>query len=253
MSNGTVPRCFGYLRASTNKQVLSTDVQRDIITQYVAFNRLPDPVFFTDAATTATIPMKDREAGGELLRRLRQGDHVVIAKFDRMFRRRRDVLDVLEYMEKVGVRLHICNLAGGAVDMSSPIGRLIIGILSEFAAFEREMISERTKDAMARVKRKGKRVSGWPDYGFQWARKQDRATGRPEWYQVPDPEERAVMKQIVAWRAQDPPLSWDRIRQTLTYELKVRTRRGKEWTRQRCYAAWRAELVLQIRESKERD
>jgi hypothetical protein len=163
------------------------------------------------------------------------------------------MIETLEYMEKVGVRLHICNLAGGAVDLGSPIGRLIIGILSEVAAFERDMISERTREAMARVKRKGQRVSGWPNYGFQWVKKYDRETGGYKWTQVPDAEERAVMKKIVAWRAQDPPLSWDQCRQKLTYEMKVRTRRGKEWTRSRCFAAWRAELILQIKEARQGD
>jgi DNA invertase Pin-like site-specific DNA recombinase len=241
------------MRGSTNKQVLTIEVQRETIRNYVALNRLPDPVFFADAATTSKIPLKQREAGCELLTRLRPGDHVVIAKLDRMCRSRRDMLDTLEYLERVGVRLHICNLAGGAVDMGTPIGRLVIGVLSEFAAFEREMISERTKEAMARVKRKGQRVSGWANYGFQWVKKYDRDTGGYKWTQVPDPEERAIMKKIVAWRAQDPPLSWDQCRQKITYELKLRTRRGKEWSRSRCFAAWRAELILQIKEARQGD
>jgi DNA invertase Pin-like site-specific DNA recombinase len=84
MNNGQTPKVYGYLRASTNKQVLSTEVQRDTIKGYVVLNRLPEPVFFTDAATTSRIPMREREAGKELLSRLRAGDHIVIAKLDRM-------------------------------------------------------------------------------------------------------------------------------------------------------------------------
>ncbi len=103
---------------------------------------------------------------------------------------------------------------------------------------------------MAKIKRKGRRVSGWANYGFQWVKKYDRDTGRHEWFQIPDPEERAIMKRIVAWRAQDPPLSWDQCRQKLTYEMKVRTRKGREWTADRIMRAWRAELILQIKEQK---
>ncbi len=52
------------------------------------------------------------------------------------------------------------------IDTTSSIGRLMRSILMDFAQFEREMISERTRDKMVAMARKGKRTGGWPIIGF---------------------------------------------------------------------------------------
>jgi site-specific DNA recombinase len=52
------------------------------------------------------------------------------------------------------------------------MGRLMLNVLLSFAQFEREMISERTRDKMAAARRKGKYVGGRPVLGYDL----DRAT-----------------------------------------------------------------------------
>lgn len=50
------------------------------------------------------------------------------------------------------------------------MGRLMLNVLLSFAQFEREMISERTRDKMAAARRKGKYVGGTPVLGYDVAR-----------------------------------------------------------------------------------
>ena len=115
------PRVFGYARASTKRQVDSPEIQQESMKKYGAMLDLPALTFFVDAAKSGKIPWEERDAGRELFRQLRAGDHIVIAKLDRAFRKLSDCVLVLEKLERMGVKLHICNLLGGAIDLSSPM------------------------------------------------------------------------------------------------------------------------------------
>jgi DNA invertase Pin-like site-specific DNA recombinase len=239
-------RVFGYIRASTRKQEVSPEVQKYEILRYCEYHRLAEPTFFVDKAVSAKRPLETRAAGKILLARLQPGDHVVCAKLDRMFRKQIDLLQNLERWERTHVSLHIVNFKGGAIDLSSPIGRFLIGILGEVAQLERAYISERTREAAAERERQGLHKCGMARYGFKLVRKN--IGGRMRTVQVPDPDERAVMKLILQWRVMDPPLSWHQIRQTLQYERKILTRRGVPWSYERIRAACKREMLLQLRE-----
>ena len=52
---------------------------------------------------------------------------------------------------------------------TTSIGRLTLNILLSFAQFEREMISERTRDKMRAARRKGKWIGGNPVLGYDVA------------------------------------------------------------------------------------
>src|SRR5262249_37253762 len=49
---------------------------------------------------------------------------------------------------------------------ASSMGRLVLNVLLSFAQFEREIISERTRDKIAAARRKGKWVGGHPLLGY---------------------------------------------------------------------------------------
>jgi site-specific DNA recombinase len=51
-------------------------------------------------------------------------------------------------------------------DSPTPVGRLTLNILSSFSQFEREIISERTRDKMAASRKKGMFVGGFPPFGY---------------------------------------------------------------------------------------
>lgn len=243
-----VARVFGYARASTKKQVESPETQKDIAQKYAAFHSLGDVTFFVDAAKSGKIAWQDREAGRELFRQLRPGDHVILTKLDRAFRRLADCVTVLERFERMGVKLHVCNLMGGALDLSSPMGRFLIHILAAFAELERAFISERTKDGLARRKAKNVAHCRFPGYGFRWEIRW--IEGKRTKVAVRDDEERNVMRSILTWRMQDQPLSWKQISDHLQYTLKIKTKDGSTWDVNRVRRACEAELKLQLQEQR---
>ena len=49
---------------------------------------------------------------------------------------------------------------------TTSLGRLTLNILLSFAQFEREIISERTRDKLSAARRKGKWIGGWPVMGY---------------------------------------------------------------------------------------
>lgn len=248
MSDERKPRVFAYCRASTKKQVESPDTQKEMATKYADFQNLGDVSFFVDAATSGKVSWQDRDAGKEMFRQLRAGDHVILTKLDRAFRKLSDCVTVLEKFERMGVKLHVANLMGGAIDLSSPMGRFMIHILAAFAELERAFISERTKDGLAKRVKTGVAHTRHPGYGFMWKRVM--LDGKWVKVKLRDDEEREVMGSIAHWRMQVPPLGWEEITKHLRYGLGLKTREGKEWDENRVRRVCKAEFELQLKEQR---
>jgi site-specific DNA recombinase len=224
-------------------QELNPEIQQELINDYCKAHKLGEPLFYKDKATTGSIFVRNREGGGRLMRDLRKGDHVVLAKADRMFRSLKDCVNVCEDFRKLDVSLHIVNFHGMTIDLGSPIGRALLHIMATFAELERDMISERTSDAIKHLKRKGL-ACGRPNLGLKHVR--TTRGGEKVHVLVPDPDERAVMAMLADLRRQK--WSYHRIYEKVTYELKLKTRDGKEWTHGRIRRAIQAELLLQLKE-----
>ena len=207
-----------------------------------------DVTFFVDAAQSGKISWEDRVAGKELFKRLRPGDHVIIMRLDRAFRRLADCTQVLEKFRRMEIKLHVANMLGGAIDLSSPMGLFLIHILAAFAELERSFISERTKEGLAARKQKNVIHTRFPGYGFRW--KVVWIDGKKTKVAVRDDEERNVMRSILQWRMQDEPLSWKQISDHLDYTLKLQTRQGLRWDENRVKRACRAELALLATEGR---
>src|SRR5262249_7408175 len=136
------PRVFGYVRASTSKQIASPETQRQIIEEYCRRIERTLEHVYADPATSGKKSLFERTAGVELATALRKGDHVVVARLDRLSRSFIGFARILEAWEKLGVTLHICDMPGGGImDPDNPMARLMIHILIAFAEYERKLIS----------------------------------------------------------------------------------------------------------------
>ncbi len=136
-----------YCRVSTNKQ--TNENQKIKLLQYAESKNLQFDFFEEVESTRKTRPVK-----AELLKKLRNQEysHVVVYKLDRFARSFSElILDVQELVNKgIGFISITENL-----DFSTSSGQLQFRIMSAFANFERDIISERTKEGIARTKMKG--------------------------------------------------------------------------------------------------
>ena len=242
-----VARAYGYVRASTLKQDISPEAQKATIQAQADALGLVVHGVFEDVGESGGTRFDQRPEGRALCEVLGQGDHLFVAKLDRAFRNTVDCLTMVERWKQLGVKLHFCDLGAMPIDPTTPIGEFILTIMAAVAKLEREFIRQRTREALAHRKRRGELKSRFPGYGFAWHRRWDAKLQKHVRVRVACPQERAVMQSIVAWRLEG--ITWDEIRQKIQYELKLKTKDGREWTTSRVVRAFVAELELQKREN----
>lgn len=246
----------GYVRASTNRQKDSPEIQWDTITKYCEHNKLGPPLKYADPGVSGKKPLREREAGSRLCCNLKRGDHVVISKLDRAFRSLSDCVIMLDEFIRMDVHLHVCNIMGAPMDLSSSVGRLVVRILAVFAEFERELISERISEACAARKREGRAQAAIPPYGFTFEHRNvtmENGTTKLRKFNKPNPHERAIMAMLLNLCDGPENMSIDDIRQHVNYELKLPSRRGGQWSKWQVEKAISAERELQLREKLARD
>jgi site-specific DNA recombinase len=88
---------------------------------------------------------------------------VVAYKVDRLSR---SLLDFAKMMETFDRHKVAFVSVTQQFNTATSMGRLILNVLLSFAQFERELISERTRDKLAAARRKGKRLGGMPPLGY---------------------------------------------------------------------------------------
>lgn len=138
---------IGYARVSTDDQTL--DAQTDALTAAGAGRIFADKISGSK---------RDRPELGKMLDQLRPGDVVVVAKYDRLARSLRDLLDLVEAIKDRGAGFR--SLAED-IDTTTPAGRLVFHVFASIAQFERERIAERTRDGLQAAKARG-RIGGRP-------------------------------------------------------------------------------------------
>ena len=93
----------------------------------------------------------------------RSVDCVVVYKVDRLSRSLMDFARIIEVFDQNGVSFVSVTQQ---FNTTNSLGRLTLNILLSFAQFEREIISERTRDKMSAARRKGKWIGGHPVLGY---------------------------------------------------------------------------------------
>jgi len=159
----------GYVRVSTSEQAdkgVSLDAQRHRLQAYCEAHGLALLRIETDAGVSAR-RTTNRPALQRALRSLAKGEAsgLVAVKLDRLSRTTRDVLDLVSRAEKEAWALHSID---ERLDTSSPQGRFVVTILGALAQLEREQAADRTRSAMAELRRQGRRISGKAPFGFRF-------------------------------------------------------------------------------------
>ena len=137
---------IGYARVSTKDQNL--DLQLD------ALMAAGCEKINTDKISS----VKDRPELNKALSYLRKGDTFVIWRLDRLGRSLKDLVNIVDDMQSKGIDFISLN---DSIDSTTSSGRLIFGIFASLAAFERELIIERTKAGLEAARIRG-RIGGRP-------------------------------------------------------------------------------------------
>lgn len=154
-----------YTRVSTDMQVEhgeSMDTQKEKLLEHARHNNLA-PELYEDPGYSA----KDmqRPALLRLLSDIRDKKvrSLTVNKIDRLTRNIRDLLHLMELFEEYDI---VFKSLTQQIDTSTPIGRMLLRLLVEFAQMEREMTSERVGEDMRHRAKSGKWNGGVIPYGF---------------------------------------------------------------------------------------
>lgn len=143
---------FAYLRVSSDQQDIKN--QKFGLLEYCN-NRNINPVKFVEDTVSSKINWKER-AIGNILEKTTKGDLIVVSEISRLGRSTLQVLEILETAAKKGISVHIAKnniIIDGSIQ--STITATILGLAAQI---EREFISNRTKEALAKRKEDGMKL-----------------------------------------------------------------------------------------------
>lgn len=142
---------WAYYRVSTDDQTVES--QKVGVMEYIKRLGLKIDKEIVDDGVSGTVLAKDRNLN-KILKKSEKGDKVIVSELSRLGRSTSDVLNTCQIFIKKGVDCYFCKQAM-ALD-NTPMGKMMVAILSAFAEMERDLISQRTKEGLARVKASGK-------------------------------------------------------------------------------------------------
>ncbi len=167
----TVVRCAIYTRKSTEEGLdqafNSLDAQRESAEAYVQSQASEGWVCLRDRYDDGgfTGSNSDRPGLRRLLADIEAGkiDAVLVYKVDRLSRSLLDFAGMIRLFDEHDIAFVSVTQQ---FNTGSSMGRLVLNVLLSFAQFEREIISERTRDKIAATRRKGKWAGGHPILGY---------------------------------------------------------------------------------------
>jgi DNA invertase Pin-like site-specific DNA recombinase len=140
---------YGYIRVSSDKQTVEN--QRFEITNYSKAKSLPIGEWIEETIS-ATKKLSDRKFGG-LLERMLKGDILIVTELSRLGRNLMQIMSILHTcMEKDIMVFTIKENYELGNNINSKVLAFAFGLSAEI---ERNLISQRTKEALARKKAEG--------------------------------------------------------------------------------------------------
>ena len=142
-----------YTRVSTEGQGIGLDAQMDIINAWVKNNGGNVIATLREKASGKNL---NRPVLKQALDMCRQtGATLIVAKLDRLSR---DVADIFTIRKRKGLDMVVCDIDANDT--------MMLGIFATLAQKERQLISTRTREALAALKEQGKQL-GNPNAGAQ--------------------------------------------------------------------------------------
>ena len=154
------PVALIYVRVSTVRQAsegVGLDTQEAKARAHAERMGWPVAGVFRDEGISGKDGLENRPGLAALIAATRStpGAIVVVYSVSRLARRQRLLYSLLDDREGYGLAV---SSATEAFDTLTPTGRAMLGMIAVFAALESDMVSERTKDALAEVKAQGRKL-----------------------------------------------------------------------------------------------
>lgn len=163
LTNARSTTVVGYLRVSTNEQVLSgagLEAQAAAIRAEAKHRGWVIHAIHTDAGASGK-SLNHRPALEHALADIESGaaGGLVVAKLDRLSRSLLDFAALMERARAKGWNLVALDLG---IDLSTPAGEFLASVMASAAQWERRIIGQRTKDALATRRAAGVRLGRPP-------------------------------------------------------------------------------------------
>lgn len=139
----------GYCRVSTAEQNVAR--QEEFMQELNV-----EKVYIDKASGKSTA---QREALREMLSYLREGDVLIVSEISRLARNTRDLLEIVDILQKKGVQFVSKK---EAIDTSTPQGRFMLTVFGAQAELERAYILQRQREGIEIAKREGKYLGRKP-------------------------------------------------------------------------------------------
>ena len=162
-------QAVGYIRVSTldqSKHGVSMEAQEDRLRAYCLAAGLELVAVIREDGVSASVAVADRPKGGELIAALKRVTNVVALKLDRLFRDAEDALRQTRAWDRAGVALHLVDMGGQSINTATAMGRMMLTMMAAFAELERNLIAERTAQAL-QFKRSNRQVYNHEPYGYR--------------------------------------------------------------------------------------
>ena len=211
-------KTIGYVRVSTEEQVregISLEVQADKIKKYATLHNLELVEIIRDEGKSGKDLNRDGIKRIITLCQKRAIDHIIVYKLDRLSRRTLDLLTLVEEVFKLNnVEFHSIT---EKIDTSTAQGKFFLTIIGAMAQMERDLVAERTKEAL-RYKKSSFEVYSPTPFGF------DRENGHIK------PNEKELKVVALMKKLRRKGLSYQGIINNLN-EKRIPTKNRKNWSK----------------------
>jgi putative DNA-invertase from lambdoid prophage Rac len=143
-----MPRTFAYVRVSTAGQTTENQIQEIEAAGFKVETRR-----VVSETVSGSSSIEQRPGFLRLMDKMERDDVLIVTKLDRLGRNAIDVGTTVARLAAMGVRVHC--LALGGVDLTSPAGKMTMGVINAVAEFERDLLIERTQSGLKRARAEG--------------------------------------------------------------------------------------------------
>ena len=140
-------KVFGYMRVSQSTQNCENQ-KIELLASHMNITE-----WYMDEGVSGTTPQMERKGFRSMIEATQPGDLIILAKLDRLGRSALDVLSTLKAIKDKKIKVIVLQL--GALDVTSPAGKMMMTTLAACAELEMDLLKERIHAGLTRAKAEG--------------------------------------------------------------------------------------------------